>query len=45
MVVFRNSGDKDMDNVRIQVGIPEIGSARRAGPFDLNKGGFWIDVI
>ena len=34
---FRNRGDKDLNAVRIQVGIPEIGIARRGGPVDLDK--------
>ena len=35
---FRNRGDFDLEHVRIQVGIPEIGLSRRAGPFDLREG-------
>ncbi len=35
---FRNRGEMNLDNVRIQVGIPDLAIARRAGPFDLNKG-------
>jgi uncharacterized membrane protein len=34
---FTNRGDVDFDNLRIQVGIPELGIARRAGPFHLSK--------
>jgi len=35
---FRNRGDIDLDNVRAQVGIPELGIVRRFGPVDVNKG-------
>jgi hypothetical protein len=34
----RNRGNVDLDNVRLQIAIPELGISRRAGPFDLDKG-------
>jgi len=35
---FRNRGDIDLDNVRVQIGIPELGVSRRIGPINVNKG-------
>jgi hypothetical protein len=37
IVVIRNSGDTDFDNVRVQVSIPDLGISRRAGPFELDE--------